>query len=59
MGGALESENWYLRGFSLILVEKLPLTAVLSARYISAFHQLDSHKKLDLIRLSFYSYRLL
>jgi hypothetical protein len=37
MEGALESENWYLRGFSLILVEKLPLTAVLSARYFSAF----------------------
>jgi hypothetical protein len=37
MEGALESENWGLRGFSLILGEKLPLKGVLSARYFLAF----------------------
>ena len=58
MGGALESENWGLLRFSIIL-EMGSLIAVLSARYFSAFHQLDSDKKLDLLRLSFYSYRLL
>jgi hypothetical protein len=31
MGGALESENWGLRGFFLILGEKLPLKGGLSA----------------------------
>lgn len=52
-GEALESENWSLLRFSIIL-EMESLSAVLSASYISAFHQLDTHKKLDLPRLSFY-----
>ena len=59
MEGALESENWGLRGFFLILGEKLPLSAVLASRYFSAFSAIDSHKKLDLLRLPFYTYRLL
>ena len=37
MGGALESENWGLPRFSLIL-EMGSLIAVLSARYFSATH---------------------
>ena len=36
MEGALESENWGLLGFSIIL-EMGSLIAVLSARYFSAF----------------------
>jgi hypothetical protein len=37
VGGALESKNWALHGFFFILGEKLPLIAVLPARYFSAF----------------------
>jgi len=34
MGGALDSENWGLCGFSLILGGMLSLIAVLSARWL-------------------------
>ena len=45
LGGVLESENWGLRGFSLILEMGPSVRFYLPATF-QLFHQLDSHQKL-------------